>query len=153
MVWPKFLVLSVPQSDSPSHFYWYYELIVIELISVFVSFFKLPRINSSAYCNNFICFYNTFMVWHWYCWISDSKAWKHRKLRKRYEVIEYTITTFGNFTLTSTQSALLPYFIFGGLLSMLMGYWAKKMMGALFALFIVLFAFLYTTGVFNRIMG
>ena len=68
-------------------------------------------------------------------------------------MIEYTITTFGNFTLTSTQSALLPYFIFGGLLSMLMGYWAKKMMGALFALFIVLFAFLYTTGVFNRIMG
>jgi predicted RND superfamily exporter protein len=53
--------------------------------------------------------------------------------------------------INNSHSELLAYFIFGGIVIAVMGYWLKKTMGALIALLIVLFAYLYFTGSFHRI--
>ncbi len=69
-------------------------------------------------------------------------------------MIEYAITAFGDisFSLNSQYSVLLPYFIFGGIVMVAIGYWIKKTMGAFIALLSVLFAYLYFAGSFNRII-
>ena len=69
-------------------------------------------------------------------------------------MIEYAIMTFKNvsFSLNGEHSVLLPYFIFGGIVMVLIGYWIKKKMGAFIALMSVLFAYLYCTGSLNHIV-
>jgi hypothetical protein len=72
-------------------------------------------------------------------------------------MIEYAITALGDisFSLNSLNgqySVLLPYFIFGGIVMVVIGYWIKKKMGAFIALLSVLFAYLYLTGTFDRII-
>jgi hypothetical protein len=64
-------------------------------------------------------------------------------------MIEYGMIAF--LGLNSTHSELLPYFVFGGIVLVVMGYWVKKIMGALIGLLIVVFAFLYFTGSFHNI--
>jgi len=69
-------------------------------------------------------------------------------------MIEYGIISFWNssFSLNSAQSDFLPYFTFGGIVMVVLGYWVKKKIGAFVALLSVLFAYLYLTGSFNRII-
>jgi hypothetical protein len=69
-------------------------------------------------------------------------------------MIEYAITALGDisFSLNGQYSVLLPYFIFGGIVMVVIGYWIKKKMGAFIALLSVLFAYLYLTGTFDRII-
>jgi hypothetical protein len=47
-------------------------------------------------------------------------------------MIEYAITVFKDFSfsLNGQHSVLLPYFIFGGIVIVLIGYWIKKKTGA-----------------------
>ena len=59
-------------------------------------------------------------------------------------MIEYGILT--SWGLSSIQSELLPYFLFGGPVIVVIGYWAKKMMGAFIALLSLIFAYLYFAG-------
>lgn len=60
-------------------------------------------------------------------------------------MIEYAITAFRDisFDLNSPDSTLLPYFIFGWIVMIVMGYWIKKTMGAFIATLSVLLAYLY----------
>ena len=69
-------------------------------------------------------------------------------------MIEYAITAIGDisFSLNGQHSVLLPYFIFGGIVMVLMGYWIKKKMGAFIALLLTVFAYLYFSGSFDRII-
>ena len=69
-------------------------------------------------------------------------------------MIEYAITTFKNFSfsLNGQYSVLLPYFLFGGIVLVLMGYWIRKKIGAFIALLSVLLVYLYFAGSFNRII-
>jgi hypothetical protein len=69
-------------------------------------------------------------------------------------MIEYAITVFKDFSfsLNGEHSALLPYFIFGGIAMVLIGYWTKKKIGAFIALLSVIFTYLYFAGSFNRII-
>ncbi|MDH3838935.1 MAG: hypothetical protein OET57_19500 [Desulfobacteraceae bacterium] len=69
-------------------------------------------------------------------------------------MIEYAIMAFRDisFSLSGQYSVLLPYFIFGAILMGVIGYWIKKSMGAFIALLSVLFAYLYLTGFFDRII-
>ena len=67
-------------------------------------------------------------------------------------MIEYAITAIGDisFSINGQHSVFLPYFIFGGIVMVVIGYWIKKMTGAFIALISVLFAYLYFAGFFNR---
>ncbi len=69
-------------------------------------------------------------------------------------MIEYAITAFKDisFASNSSDSVLLPYFIFGGIVMVVLGYWIKKTMGAFIATLSVLLAYLYFAGYFNRII-
>ena len=69
-------------------------------------------------------------------------------------MIEYAITVFKDFSfsLNGEYSVLLPYFLFGGIVMVLIGYWIKKKTGAFIALLSVLFAYLYFAGSLNRII-
>jgi hypothetical protein len=69
-------------------------------------------------------------------------------------MIEYAITVFKDFSfsLNGQHSVLLPYFIFGGIVMALIGYWIKKKTGAFIAILSVLFAYLYCAGSLNRII-
>lgn len=69
-------------------------------------------------------------------------------------MIEYAITAIGDisFSLNGQHSVLLPYFIFGGIIMVVIGYWIKKTLGAFIALLSVLFAYLYFAGSLNRII-
>ena len=66
-------------------------------------------------------------------------------------MIEYGIMTFKG--INSVHSELLPYFLFGASVLVMIGYWVKKKMGAFIVLLSVLFAYLYLTGSFSRFMG
>jgi predicted membrane metal-binding protein len=70
-------------------------------------------------------------------------------------MIEYAITAFKDisFSLNGEHSMLLSYFIFGGIVMVLIGYWIKKKMGAFIALLSVLFAYLYCSGSLNAYSG
>jgi hypothetical protein len=69
-------------------------------------------------------------------------------------MIEYAILAFRDisFDLNRSDSELLPYFIFGGIVMVILGYWIKKKMGAFIATLTVLFVYLYFAGYFNRII-
>jgi hypothetical protein len=69
-------------------------------------------------------------------------------------MIEYAITVFKDFSfsLNGQHSVLLPYFIFGGIVIVLIGYWIKKKAGAFIAILSVPFAYLYCAGSLNRII-
>jgi hypothetical protein len=69
-------------------------------------------------------------------------------------MIEYAITAIGDisFSLNGQNSVLLPYFIFAGIVMVVIGYWIKKGMGAFIALLFTVFAYLYFSGSFNRII-
>jgi hypothetical protein len=69
-------------------------------------------------------------------------------------MIEYAITAIGDisFTTSGQYSVLLPYFIFVGIVMVLIGYWIRKTLGAFIALLSALFAYLYLTGFFDRII-
>ena len=63
----------------------------------------------------------------------------------------YIFATFNRNSEFSTEAGL-KYFIFGGIVMVVIGYWIKKTMGAFIALLSVLFAYLYFAGSFNRII-
>jgi hypothetical protein len=69
-------------------------------------------------------------------------------------MVEYATMAFRDisFSLNSPDSVLWPYFIFGAILMGVIGYWIKKLRGAFIALLSVLFAYLYLTGFFDRII-
>ena len=69
-------------------------------------------------------------------------------------MVEYAIMAFKDFSfsLNSPDSVLWPYFIFGGIVMVVIGYWIKKRMGAFIALLFTVFAYLYFSGSFNRII-
>ena len=69
-------------------------------------------------------------------------------------MIEYAITAIGDisFSLNGQNSVLLPYFIFGGIVMVVIGYWIKKKMGAFIALLLIVFAYIYFSGSFDRII-
>jgi len=70
-------------------------------------------------------------------------------------MVEYGILAAKKFSfaLSSGSPELIAFFLLGGIVLVFMGYWIKKMTGAIIALLIVLFAYLYFTGFFGRIMG
>ena len=69
-------------------------------------------------------------------------------------MIEYAIMAFRDisFSLNSPDSVLWPYFIFGGIVMAVIGFWIKKKMGAFIALLLTVFAYLYFSGSFDRII-
>ena len=69
-------------------------------------------------------------------------------------MVEYALMTFKDISisLNGQYSVLLPYFIFGGIVMVVIGYWIKKGMGAFIALLFTVFAYLYFSGSFNRII-
>jgi len=69
-------------------------------------------------------------------------------------MIEYAITAFRNisFATNGPDSGSLPYFILGGFVMVVLGYWIKKTMGAFIAALSVILAYLYFAGYFNRII-
>jgi predicted RND superfamily exporter protein len=70
-------------------------------------------------------------------------------------MVEYGIMVAKNFSfsLSSGSSELIAFFLLGGIVLVVIGYWIKKMTGAILALLIVLFAYLYFAGFFSRIIG
>ena len=70
-------------------------------------------------------------------------------------MVEYGILSAKKFfsTLSNASSELTVYFLMGGIVFVVIGYWIKKMTGAIIALLIVLFSYLYLTKFFARIMG
>jgi len=63
-------------------------------------------------------------------------------------MIEYAIISLKNisFASSSPDSELLPYFILGGIVMVVLGYWIKQTMGAFIAAFSVVLAYLYFAG-------
>jgi hypothetical protein len=71
------------------------------------------------------------------------------------KMVEYGIMIAKNFSLSSIggSSELMMYFLFGGIIVVVIGYWIKKWTGVIIGLLGVLFAYLYFSGFFSRIMG
>ena len=70
-------------------------------------------------------------------------------------MVEYGLMIAKNFSfpLTGGSTELMMYFLFGGIIVMLIGYWIKKWKGVIIGLIGVLFAYLYFSGFFYRIKG
>jgi uncharacterized membrane protein len=70
-------------------------------------------------------------------------------------MVEYGILAVKKFTfaLSGGSSELIAYFLMGGIVFVVIGYWIKKITGAIIAFLIVLFTYLYFTGFFDRITG
>ena len=70
-------------------------------------------------------------------------------------MVEYGIMIAKNFSLplTGGSSELMMYFLFGGIIVIIIGYWIKKWKGVIIGILGVFFAYLYFSGFFRRIMG
>ena len=69
-------------------------------------------------------------------------------------MVEYALMAFKDISisLNGQYSILLPYFIFGGIVMVVIGYWIKKKIGAFIALLLTVFAYLYFSGSFDHII-
>jgi len=70
-------------------------------------------------------------------------------------MVEYGIMIAKNFSFSSISgsSELMVYFLFGGIVVVVIGYWIKKWTGVILGILSVFFAYLYFSGFFRRIMG
>ena len=69
-------------------------------------------------------------------------------------MVEYALMAFKDISisLNGKYSVLLPYFILGGIVMVVIGYWIKKKIGAFIALLLTIFAYLYFSGSFDHII-
>jgi len=70
------------------------------------------------------------------------------------KLVEYVLIAFKNFSFSigTGSNDLIVYFLFGGLIVVVIGYWIKKWIGVIIGILGVLFAYLYFSNFFSNNM-
>ena len=70
-------------------------------------------------------------------------------------MVEYVLIAFNNFSSSfrTETNELMVYFLFGGLIVVVIGYWIKKWIGVIIGILGVLFAYFYFSGFFKDVIG